>query len=323
MHSIKNILDTLKLTEYQRIYLNNRLINIYIKNTNYYYKIYNILKNINPNLNKLKVGSFYIISKILKEYNNDDILENIISSLNIIVNLNESLHYYSYILIYRDPIKYSYYLNYINKEYFNVKLQNLILKNIYLYNFNDFHEFIISTLNKIKDYKSIYNSFLITIEAYKCDDIVKSKQKKLNYIIKLLKYVCCTFYLDDDIDYTFDSIYMNICLHYNRQVFVNNLLHILQNYNTPYKTYNTIMSLYDYEFIIYNKYDKLKKIYYIIKVLRYIDFNTDDIIYSTFDSIYKDICTCYNKKITLFKLAHIECKKTNQYIYTQFINKNI
>jgi hypothetical protein len=266
MSSINNILKHLKLTEYQRIYLSNRLLNIAIKNTNYYYKVYSILHNIIPNLNILKLGSFYIISKILKEYNNNDILDNIISSLNIIVNFNESLHYYSSMLLYRDPIKYSYYLNYINKDYFNVKLQQLILKNIYLYNYNDLHEFIISTLNKIKDYKSIYNSFLIIIEAYKCEDIVKSKQKKLNYIIKLLKYVCCTFYLDDDIDYTFDSIYMNICLHYNRQVFINNLLHMLHNYNDPYKKYNTIMTLYDSEFIIYNsefiiynKYDRLKK----------------------------------------------------------------
>ena len=113
MNSIKNILKPLKLTEYQRIYLYNRLINIAI-NTSCYYKIYNILTNIIPNLNKLKLGSFYIISKILKEYNNNDILDNIISNLNIIVNFNESLHYYSSLLIYRDPIKYSYYLNYIN-----------------------------------------------------------------------------------------------------------------------------------------------------------------------------------------------------------------
>ena len=79
MNSIKNILKPLKLTEYQRIYLYNRLINIAI-NTSCYYKIYNILTNIIPNLNKLKLGSFYIISKILKEYNNNDILDNIISN---------------------------------------------------------------------------------------------------------------------------------------------------------------------------------------------------------------------------------------------------
>jgi len=76
------------------------------------------------------------------------------------------------------------------------------------------------------------------------------------------------------------------------------------------------MAIYDYEFIIDNKYDRLKKIYYIIKILRYIDFNIDDVIYYTFDSIYKDICICYNKKITLFKLAYFECKKTNQDIYS-------
>ena len=49
MNSIKNILKPLKLTEYQRIYLYNRLINIAI-NTSCYYKIYNILTNIIPNL---------------------------------------------------------------------------------------------------------------------------------------------------------------------------------------------------------------------------------------------------------------------------------
>jgi hypothetical protein len=63
--------------------------------------------------------------------------------------------------------------------------------------------------------------------------------------------------------------------------------------------------------------------YYLIKILKYIDFNIDDYIDYTFDSIYKDICICYNKKITLFRLAYIECKKTNQEVYNQFIDNNL
>jgi hypothetical protein len=105
---------------------------------------------------------------------------------------------------------------------------------------------------------------------------------------------------------------------------------MLHNYNDPYKKYNNIMTLYDSEFIIYNsefiiynKYDRLKKMYYLIKILKYIDFNIDDYIDYTFDSIYKDICIFYNKKITLFKLAYIECKKTNQEVYNQFIDNNL
>jgi hypothetical protein len=234
------MIDILTLNHTQSRWLYNELKSIYIVNKNNCYKIINILNNIKPNLNKLKLGSFYIISKILKEYNNDDTIEIITSSLNIIVTFNESLHYYSSMLLYRDPIKYSYYLNYINKEYFNFKLQMSFLQRIYMSS-DDKCNFIIDILNIIRYYKNINNKFDIIVKMYEFTNNLSNKNK-IFYITKLLNYI--NFELDDDIDYTFDSI-------------------------------------------------------------------------------YKDICIFYNKKITLFKLAYIECKKTNQEVYNQFIDNNL
>lgn len=238
------LINNLNLNITQHEWILIKLSYIYKNDFNNYNKVINIINNINYKLSRLQLGSFYILTKILKEYNNDNIIDNIIYCLDIIVNTNKRLHYYMSMLTHRDPIKYYNYFNYINKDYLDIDIKIKILQYIHIYDNDDICKFIIDILDIIKDYNNVNNSFNILFTMYKYN--TPNKIIKINYIIKILKYINNIYFLDNN---------------------------------------------------------KLE--------------------YYTFDDIYNDICIYYNKNISLFKLSYIECKETNQEIYSQFIDKSI
>ena len=101
--------------------------------------------------------------------------------------------------------------------------------------------------------------------------------------------------------------------------FIIDILNIIRYYKNINNKFDLIVKMYKFT----NNSSNKNKIFYITKLLKYVNFKLDDNIDYTFDSMYKDICVFYNKTITLFKLAYIECKKTDQKIYNQFIDNNL